>query len=52
LSDVGFELAPGDTIRVYFGAAVAVAPKKDFDDGCELILRLVEFGGARIVPAA
>ncbi len=22
LSDLGFELAPGDTIRVYFGAAV------------------------------
>jgi hypothetical protein len=72
LSDVRFELAPDDTIRVHFAAAVdddpsawvfwrrrlppqhtiSVAARKDFDDGCELILRPVEFDAARIAPAA
>ena len=32
--------------------AISVAAKKDFDDGCELILRPVKFPGARIAPAA
>ena len=66
LSDVAFELASDDTIRVHFAAAVdddpsawvfwrrrlppqhtiSVAARKDFDDGCELILRAVKFNRA------